>query len=204
MLPAMHAIARLSVAAILLLAAATSVRAATLATVDIRGVDAPMTANVRDALSLSDALGKDVSGRRLAYLLRQAPAETRAALEPFGYFSPDIAVTRGTTARGAVTVVIRITPGTPVRVRAAHVAVDGPAQADATVRRDLAAFEPSVGDVFDQGVYEGSKARVGADLIAHGYFDADFLSHRVAVTRAANAADIDLVWTSGVRYAMGA
>jgi translocation and assembly module TamA len=199
----MHAIARLSVVVVLSLIAATTTRAATLAGVDIRGVDAPMTANVRGMLSLSDALGKDVSGRRLTYLVRQATAETRAALEPFGYFSPDVQVERATTASGAVTVVIRIVAGTPVRVRTAHVAVEGPAQADGTVRRDLDAFEPSVGDVFDQGVYETSKARVGSDLLAHGYFDADFLSHRVAVTRAANAADIDLVWSSGLRYAMG-
>jgi translocation and assembly module TamA len=198
----MHAIARLFVAVVLSLVA-TATWAARLAAVEVRGVTGPIAANVRDALSLSDAVGKDVSDRRLDYLLRQATPETRAAMEPFGYYSPDIRVERTATSGGAVSVAIRIDPGTPVRVRASRVEVDGPARDDRDVRRDLAAFEPSVGAVFDQGVYETSKARVGSDLLAHGYFDADFLSHRVAVTRAANAADIDLVWTSGLRYAMG-
>ncbi|HMB43463.1 MAG TPA: autotransporter assembly complex family protein, partial [Luteimonas sp.] len=59
------------------------------------------------------------------------------------------------------------------------------------------------GDIFNQGVYEDSKTRVSRRLAERGYFDADFLARRVEVTRAANAADINLVWASGARYAMG-
>ncbi|MHB8913210.1 MAG: autotransporter assembly complex protein TamA, partial [Lysobacter sp.] len=40
-------------------------------------------------------------------------------------------------------------------------------------------------------------------LAERGYFDADFASRRVEVTRAEKAADIDLVWASGDRYDMG-
>jgi len=57
--------------------------------------------------------------------------------------------------------------------------------------------------VFEHAAYEASKARVGRRLAERGYFDADFLSRRVEVTRAAHAADIDLVWASGARYALG-
>ncbi|MFQ6312415.1 POTRA domain-containing protein [Lysobacter capsici] len=57
-----------------------------------------MTQNVRVSLSLVDTIGKDVSGRRLGYLLREAENEAREALEPFGYYSPTIKVedSRGT------------------------------------------------------------------------------------------------------------
>ena len=76
-------------------AVAMPAQAITVTKVDIDGLPDPeMVENVRVSLSLSDAVGKDVSGRRLAYLLREAEAETREALEPFGYYSPTIVVQR--------------------------------------------------------------------------------------------------------------
>lgn len=197
-----------TIAFILLLAAVHPADAATVARVNVQGVEPVIADNVREALSLTDALGKPVSGRRLAYLLRQAEAETRGALEPFGYFSPTIDVQRNGAGVGdgtqPLTVTIRIQPGAPVRVRAAHVDITGAGARDAALQAGVAAFAPGVGAVFDQRVYEASKTRIARDLGERGYFDADFASHEVKVTRAANAADIDLVWQSGARYTLGA
>ena len=50
--------------------------------------------NVRSALALNEEVGKDISARRLNYLLREAEAEAREALEPFGYYSPTITIQR--------------------------------------------------------------------------------------------------------------
>ena len=50
--------------------------------------------NVRLKLALNNEVGKDISARRLNYLLREAEAETREALEPFGYYSPTITIQR--------------------------------------------------------------------------------------------------------------
>ena len=199
----MPALPRLAATALALFLAAGGARAATVARVDIRGLDAPMTQNVRVSLSLVDAIGKDVSGRRLAYLVREAEAETRSALEPFGYYSPTIDVQR-TPAGKAVVVTVTVARGTPVRVRRSHVAIAGGGADDRALQQVIDAFAPAVGAVFDQGLYEGSKAKVAQRLSERGYFDADFASHTVEVTRAGNAADIDLVWNSGVRYALGA
>ena len=59
----------------------------------------------------------------LARLLRVAEDETREALEPFGYYSPEIAISD--SAAGAslaedapVSVVIVVRAGEPVRIRA--------------------------------------------------------------------------------------
>ncbi|RDZ26824.1 outer membrane protein assembly factor [Lysobacter silvisoli] len=215
-----------------------------------------MTLNVRTSLALVDAIGKDVSGRRLAYLLREAEDETREALEPFGYYSPTIKVedtrTGGNGARNnaattaaptdasavpaadappsaaastgsepaapadsgdpnaprqrsnaKVAVVITVDKGEPVRVRRSDVAILGAGSQDRYLKEDLAAFKPDVGDVFDHGLYEAAKTKITRRLAERGYFDADFSSRRVEVTRAQRAADIDLVWTSGERYDMG-
>lgn len=274
---------RLILAAALALSACGAAQAATVTTVEIRGLDETMTLNVRTSLSLVDAIGKDVSGRRLGYLLREAENETREALEPFGYYSPTIKVedtrsggngSRNAAAASAdaaatpakdanagvetgatpaaatgvdpnsadtpsaaiaraqradadaqaaapasseprdpnaptprssakVSVVITVDKGEPVRVRRSDVAILGAGSEDRYLKEDLAAFKPQLGNVFDHEIYEASKTKITRRLAERGYFDADFTSRRVEVTRAERAADIDLVWSSGDRYDMG-
>ena len=240
------------IAAALCLFASGAARAVVVEKVDILGLDEEMTTNVRVSLSLVDAIGKELSGRRLGFLLREADDEAREALEPFGYYSPRIVVERrrgngpavvvddsrtdatspaadtgagvgdagaaddgdaATTAatpraaaggdRGKVTVIVRVEPGEPVRVRNADIAIIGEGGQDRYLRRDLDAFVPSPGAIFNHADYEASKIRISRRLTERGYFDADFSSRRVEVTRAEHAADIDLVWTSGDRYDMG-
>ena len=214
-------------------AAALPARAITVTRVDIHGLaDPEMVQNVRVSLSLDDAVGKDVSGRRLGYLLREAEAEAREALEPFGYYSPTITVQRSDrsapvgaesetrpastaaaddsldTARAArgerkLSVAIHVELGEPVRVRGFNIGVDGAGAGDKAIHAALDAFTPKPGAVLDHRLYESGKSQVGRALASRGYFDADFASHRVEVTRAEHAADIDLRWTSGERYLLG-
>lgn len=197
--------------------------------VEIVGLrDDAMTANVRSALSLSDELDRDLRARRLAHLLRVAEDEARRALEPFGYYAPTISVQRSDQPAAAadpddidaaddadsagdaagngdrvVTVTIRIDSGPPVRVRGFELGVDGPGAGDARVGAALEAFQPRPGAVLDHHQYEAGKARIAVALAEHGYFDAALASHRIEVTRAQQAADIDLRWTSGRRHALG-
>lgn len=247
----MPLIPRLFFALALGLGAAGAARAAKVGKVEIHGLDEAMTQNVRVSLSLVDTIDKDVSGRRLGYLLREAENETREALEPFGYYSPTIKIedSRGTrristpagsdatapadagdNAGGAaqsgaddaanaaassdpaaaprapsppITVTITIDKGEPVKVRRSDVAILGAGSDDRYLNQDLAAFKPGPDQVFDHAAYEASKTKISRRLAERGYFDADFSSRRVEVTRAQHAADIDLVWTSGQRYDMG-
>lgn len=209
---------------LLLCLAASPALAVKVERVDVRGLDEAMTENVRTNLSLEDAVGKAVSGRRMAYLVRVAEEETREALEPFGYYSPTITIQRsdrstpesegGGAARGsdatyadpnrAVSVSITVARGEPVTVRNESVGIEGDASDDKYLNEEIAAFLPQPGSVFDHSLYEASKARITRRLAERGYFDADFLAHKVEVTRAQRAADIDLRWTSGDRYDMGA
>ncbi len=198
---------RPAIAAALLMFCAGA-QAAQIAGVRIDGLDPLMETNVRTALSLEDAVGKRVSDARLDYLLRVAEDETREALEPFGYYSPDIAI--ADSAAGAavaddapVSVTISVRIGEPVRVRSAALAIEGDGDDDRYLKEELDAFTPKVGDVFEHARYEQSKAFITRRLAERGYFDADFAARRVEVTRAERAADIDLRWNSGDRYDMG-
>ena len=193
---------RIAALALLALLACGAAHAVTVGPVTIVGLDEEMEENVRVSLSLVDAAGQEVTGRRLGYLVRVAEAEAREALEPFGFYSPAIEVERNRD-NGTVAVTLRIDPGEPVRVRNSDIAIIGEGQRDRYLQDDLDAFIPSPGAIFNHADYEASKIRISRRLTERGYFDADFSSRRVEVTRAEHAADIELVWTSGPRYDMG-
>jgi hypothetical protein len=126
-------------AAVLLLSAAGTAGAVVVERVEIVGLDEEMTENVRVSLALVDAIGTDVGWRRFSYMLREAEAQTREALEPFGFYSPTIVVERDGAgaggrrageadadddgaddatviqARGRASITIRVDPGRPAR-----------------------------------------------------------------------------------------
>ena len=191
---------RLSAAAALLLAAGMA-QAAVVQRVEIVGLEKPMADNVYRSLTLVRTVGRDVSGRRMAYLLREADDEAREALQPYGYFSPEVQIDRD---RDTGVVTVTIVPGVPVRVDGFKLAITGDGQDDGELREQLDAFAPGPGEIFDSGAYTISKAAVTARLAQRGYFDAQLAAHRVEVTRATHAADLDLRWDSGARYALGA
>jgi len=178
----------------------------TIEKVEIQGLDkdddAQIIENIEVSLSLYDTIGKVQGESRLEYLLSQAERQTREALEPFGFYNPAISVEAprdGETLR----VVINVTKGEPVRVRKEHIEITGPAMYDRYLQDDLEAFKPRKGARFDHTTYEASKITVTRRLAERGYFDADYTQRQVQVTRAENAADIDLTWDSGRRYNMG-
>ncbi len=198
--------ARLLLIAALLLSAPAA-WALELQAVDIRGLDdEEMRDNVSDALSLqrlNPNRRKSLSESRLSYLLRRAPGEARAALEPFGYYDPDIR-TEVRREGERVSVLVTIAPGEPVLVRRRDLGLTGPAEADSTLMRRLERFRPRPDQPFHHGIYEDSKAAMDRALAERGYFDAEQTLHRVTVSRAERTADIELAWTSGERYRLGA
>ena len=197
--------ARLLLIAALLLSAPAA-WALELQAVEIRGLDDDqMRDNVSDALSLqrlNPNRRKTLSESRLSYLLRRTPREARAALEPFGYYEPDV---RTEVRRDGerITVQVDIAPGEPVRVRGRELSLTGPAEAERALVRRLERFRPRQGQPFHHGAYEDSKAAMDRALAELGYFDATQSVHRVTVSRADRSADIDLAWTSGERYRLG-
>jgi len=182
--------------------AAVPAAADSITSIEIRGLSPEQEANVRRRLSLSSQLGRDLGEQRLDYLLLQGEREARSALEPYGYFSPEIHLTPPADGTSGP-LLIDITLGEPVRVRHASIEVQGVAHEDPVLKAAVDEFDPKPGNVFDQVVYETSKARINRGLADRGYFDATFDTHRVEVTRAEHAADITLGWQSGHRYSMG-
>ncbi|MBD9536086.1 outer membrane protein assembly factor [Stenotrophomonas sp. STM01] len=192
--------------AALFLAASLAHARGTIQKVEIKGLDkgddAEMIENIEASLSLYDVIGKQQGESRLEYLLSQAESQTRKALEPFGFYNPDITI-ESPREGDNVRVVVRVEKGEQIRVRQEELAITGPAGRDRYLMEDLEAFQPKRGQPFDSVNYEASKITITRRLAERGYFDADFTQRKVEVTRAENAADIFLTWDSGRRYNMG-
>lgn len=182
------------------------VAALELRAVQVRGLeDEALLANVRAALSLEglDAGQRaDLGEGQLDYLLRQVPRDVATGLEPFGYYDSQ-AETEVQRSGEAVTVVVTVRPGEPVRVDEREIRVAGAAGADPAITRRLRWLRPRQGEPLRHDLYEASKASIDALLRERGYFDAELGTHRIEVDRGAREADIHLAWDSGPRYSLG-
>ena len=196
----------LPIVAALALGLAGPTAALELGKVEIQGLeDDAMRGNVAAALSLrrlDPARRAGLSESRLAYLLRRTPGEARQALEPFGYYGAEVELAQQRQGE-RVDVIVRITPGEPVRVGARQLEMRGEGGEDPLLQRRLQRFRPRQGQVFDHAVYEQAKAGIDLSLGERGYFDARLERARVTVNRARRRADLDLAWDSGPRYALG-
>jgi translocation and assembly module TamA len=122
----------------------------------------------------------------------------KEALRSLGYYRG-----RAEISRDGETVRIVVMPGEPVTVRRLSLVYRGEAGSDPAflaLRENLPLKE---NDVLHHGKYEAVKTAVRNLGVEHGYFDALWETHAVAVDPDANTADIDLVYASGMRYRFG-
>ena len=115
-------------AAAVLAGAVAPAAADSITRIEIRGLSPEQEANVRRRLSLETQLGRELGEQRLDYLLLESEREARQALEPYGYFSPEIRITPPEGASGPL--LIEVQPGEPVRVRRSSIVVAGPGNED--------------------------------------------------------------------------
>lgn len=181
-------------------------QAAGLARVQVEGVEDDALTNLRNLVGvarLSEAERLAITPARLDYLISLAPDEARRALQPYGYFSPQIDV-QSREVNGSTVVTIRVEVGPVVRVSERKVAIEGEAASDEDLAAAAEEFRPRVKQVFDSRVYEASKSVLQRLLAERGYFEARATRAEVLVTRATASAAIDLLWESGPRFRFGA
>ncbi|MGA9421801.1 MAG: autotransporter assembly complex family protein [Rhodanobacteraceae bacterium] len=194
--------ARAAAAVTLTLFAATVAHAGKIS-LKVNGVDAALKNAVVAGVEISQYGKRDVSEAQAERLFDHAKAETKSALEPYGYYN--VAVSGELQHNGDDFVaLLKVDPGEPVKVTTLDIAVDGDANGQRAVRRAVAAFVPAKGQRFEHAQYEQSKAAVQAALFGSGYLDAGLATHRVDVNRANHSAEVHLHWEVGRRYRFGA
>lgn len=169
---------------------------------EIRGVEDTQRDAVRAAVELSQYTDRDVSDAAARRLFLRARRQAAQALEPYGYF--DARAEGEIEKRGADWhVVLRVTPGEPVKITNVDIQLDAAARELPEVRRAVRAFRPRKGQVLNQGEYAASRDAIGAALTETGYLQARLVTRRVEVRRAEHAAEVKLAWNVGPRYRYG-
>lgn len=131
---------------------------------------------------------------------RGAEEQARKAAQALGYYQPQIEseVKDGKSPR----LVLNIDPGEPVRLRYVTIQILGPAATLKSFRVPQSdVLKP--GAVLNHGHYEDAKRLIQNQASRFGFFSGRFTSQKLAVDPRAGVADIELVYDSGPRYALG-
>lgn len=171
--------------------------------ITIPEVSEAIQTNVRAFLSLTRyAERDDVTAEVMSRLQRRIVSETRQALEPLGFYDPN--VTYDVKQDGADwKVIIHIEPGRPVRLSEVNINVIGPGADDRAVRELLDQEEIKPGLRLNHGTYERVKGNLLRVAKNEGYLDARLTRHDLVIDRFERRATIDLEADTGERYLFG-
>jgi len=190
---------------LLLFFAASPLIAAEQIEVVVRGLEGNALKNVQAALSLPEGIVRDgkVNFPWLEHFIRQADEKVRTALEPFGYYNPEIRIILETVNQELYRLLAEVEPGPPVRVSDVHIFLQGPGSDEASLNELIAQFPLKKGDILLQEEYEKAKGTLKARALEAGYLDAEFSTHRILVDRIEESARIELGMETGPQYYFG-
>lgn len=172
--------------------------------VSIDGVDSTIETNVRLYLSIEQQKDSELlSEVQIRRLHRRAKQEITAALEPYGYYRPQVEASLIDAGEDLWRATYRIETGAPVLIEIFEFSLDGDARDDAEFESLIKSTRLQVDRPFSHLDYESFKTALGQLAAEHGYFDAEFRQNRVELDRAANLARIYLAYDSGPRYRFG-
>jgi translocation and assembly module TamA len=171
----------------------------------VTGVEGVVLKNVKEALVLPAGLvlGGKVDRIWLDRFAKQADKKTRTALEPFGYYSPQITVSVEPSGE-RYRLLVGVVPGEPVRLTGVTVTVAGPGNVERGLQSLAEAFPLKKGDALLQQKYEEAKGALKSHAQDLGYLDAEFSRHQILIARSATTASIELVLDTGEKYYFGA
>ncbi len=174
-------------------------------TVKVDGVADDLLANVLGYLEINQFNGKPAPSRaRLSYLHRQARLQIARALQPFGYYHPEIEAGLKRSGDGWLAH-YRVTPGEPVIVESVDLKITGQGRDDpefaAALKKARKKLRP--GKPLDQAAYEALKKRLQVLASQRGYFDVEFKASEIRIDLPKNTASIRLHYETGQRYHLG-
>lgn len=186
---------------------------------DISGVEGVLLENVRAHLSLSRYVrtlpGLPLPGmpgmsgtpalpgeHDLRAMHRRATREIRDALQPYGYYEPDVEASleqAGERWRARY----RITPGTPVTVAAVDIRITGEGEAEPAILAARDATRLRSGARLIHPDYDATRAALLRAALEEGYLDARYSRSELRVDPDAHRADLVLHLDTGPRYYFG-
>lgn len=171
--------------------------------VRIEGVDDEARQNIRAFLGIArESVEEGTAVDRVQQLHRRAPGEIRSALEPLGYFQPEI---ESELAGGPDDWIAtyRIDPGDPVRLVTVDVRLEGEGASDSAFVDVVENLPIAEGDRAHHGRYEQAKRELQSIAARRGYFEARWTATRLRVDPATGEGEAVLHMDTGPRYRFG-
>ncbi|MCP4410828.1 MAG: outer membrane protein assembly factor [Gammaproteobacteria bacterium] len=171
--------------------------------IEIKGIEGEYRDNVLNYLDIEKR--KDNENFTVTWLKRlhaKAPDQIRAALEPYGYYNPDIDVSL-TEKDGEWFAVYDVNLGQPVKVFKVDVSLIGPGAEEPILKQAVSAFPLKVGDILDHQHYEQGRSAIIEAASGYGYVKVKPEKAQVRVDRENNQAEIELAIDAGLRYYFG-
>ena len=172
--------------------------------IDIPDVTQQVENNIRAFLTLSRyADRKDVPDETIARLQRLIVSETHQALEPLGYYEPQVEY-RAERAGRDWRVIIHVTPGRPVRLSEVNIHLTGAGAEEPALRNIIAAEDLKPGLRLNHGVFDGVRDKLVRTAKQEGYLDAHVANSDLAIDRTERRANALIEVDTGQRYRYGA
>ena len=172
--------------------------------VSIEGVKNKELANVEAALSIRGTAPADLP---LDNWLRRhharAPAQIKQALQPYGYYTPQITSELRQLDDGWLAI-YRIKKGPAVKIRNIDIRLEGERSGTDPFAVARQKFDLKVGERLRHDRYETAKTLLQDAALRYGYLDARFITRELRVNAAESWVDIVLHYDPGPRYRLGA
>lgn len=175
--------------------------------VDIDGGTQQMQDNMRAFLSLSRYTERsDLQSDTVERLAARIPLEAGKALEPLGYYEPEVTyeLQQPDPDKNDWEVRIHIVPGRAVRLSEVTINVAGEGKDDSRVVRELSKNALRPGQRLDHGSYETFKNNLLRAATSSGYLDAHWVKSDLLIDKAERRAYVTLELDTEARYYFGA
>ena len=172
--------------------------------IKIHGVNEVMEKNIREFLSIEQQ--KDhalLSEGRLRHLHKKATKEISNALQPYGYYRPEIKTELTELTPQQWRAIYTINPGPPIPIAELKLILNGEINKDPefTTLVDNVALHKD--ELFSHIKYEDFKSDIARLAAERGYFRAHFVEHRVEINLNTYEARVHLNYDGGIRYRFG-
>jgi translocation and assembly module TamA len=170
--------------------------------VDVDGVRRELRLNILSALSLARENDGKLTEDRIRSLHAQAPDEIAEALQPYGYYKPQV---RSELRQDGKTWIAHydVDAGPAIKIASVDLRITGAGATDPRFREVESHFPVQKGEILHHPEYEQGK-KLLTDLAAEeGYLDATFEENQVRVDLERYQADVVLHYSTGPRYLFG-
>ncbi len=171
--------------------------------IEVRGVPEDLRTNVLVYLSLSNYKDDELDAETVERLHNRVDREVKAALRPFGFYSPVVKSQITRPDKDNWRTVIDIDPGEPVIMESVTVRVEGQGEDDPLFRRIVDHPQLRVGDRLRHSAYEQIKGDLQRTAANYGYLEGRLTRSELRVDPARNRAAALLEFETGPRYRFG-